>query len=167
MPAQVAVRRRWEFTCPVARIHQMKLPRIAHVANEAYGFETANGVQQVVYCLARAQAELGHAVAQSRGTTTRCMSLVTAQNRRCPHRCACSRQPVRLAALRAAAFALCRTRIAGRTGAGHGNPSSFTFISSTSPRMSHWRNILAAPGFRDCVTVHGGLFHAAMQLEVG
>jgi glycosyltransferase involved in cell wall biosynthesis len=37
--------------------------RIAHVTNEAFGFDTANGVQHVVYCLARAQAELGHVVA--------------------------------------------------------------------------------------------------------
>ena len=41
----------------------MKPLRIAHISNEAYGFETANGVQQVVYRLTRAQAELGHAVA--------------------------------------------------------------------------------------------------------
>ena len=37
--------------------------RIVHVSNEAYGFDTANGVQQVVYSLAAAQAKLGHAVA--------------------------------------------------------------------------------------------------------
>jgi glycosyltransferase involved in cell wall biosynthesis len=37
--------------------------RIAHVTNEPYGPESANGVQQAVYCLARAQAELGASVA--------------------------------------------------------------------------------------------------------
>jgi glycosyltransferase involved in cell wall biosynthesis len=37
--------------------------RIAHVTNEAFGLDTASGVQQAVYCLARAQAELGEAVA--------------------------------------------------------------------------------------------------------
>jgi glycosyltransferase involved in cell wall biosynthesis len=37
--------------------------RIAHVSNEAFGSETASGVQQAVYCLARAQAELGEGVA--------------------------------------------------------------------------------------------------------
>ena len=37
--------------------------RIAHITNEAFGLETANGVQQVVYYLARAQAATGQAVA--------------------------------------------------------------------------------------------------------
>ena len=37
--------------------------RIAHVTNEAFGLDTANGVQQAVYCLARAQAEIGESVA--------------------------------------------------------------------------------------------------------
>src|SRR4029453_14132694 len=37
--------------------------RIAHVTNEAFGLDTANGVQHVVYCLARAQAEIGNSVA--------------------------------------------------------------------------------------------------------
>jgi glycosyltransferase involved in cell wall biosynthesis len=37
--------------------------RIAHVANEPFGFETANGVQHAVYCLARAQAQTGESVA--------------------------------------------------------------------------------------------------------
>jgi glycosyltransferase involved in cell wall biosynthesis len=37
--------------------------RIVHVTNEPFGSLSANGVQQVVYSLARAQADLGHAVA--------------------------------------------------------------------------------------------------------
>src|SRR6185436_1704714 len=37
--------------------------RIAHISNEAFGLETASGVQQAVYCLARAQAEIGQAIA--------------------------------------------------------------------------------------------------------
>ena len=37
--------------------------RIVHVANESFGLDTANGVQHVVYCLARAQADLGESVA--------------------------------------------------------------------------------------------------------
>ena len=37
--------------------------RIAHISNEAFGLETASGVQQAVYCLARAQADVGQAVA--------------------------------------------------------------------------------------------------------
>ena len=37
--------------------------RIAHISNEAFGLETASGVQQAVYCLARAQADIGQAVA--------------------------------------------------------------------------------------------------------
>jgi glycosyltransferase involved in cell wall biosynthesis len=37
--------------------------RIAHVINEPFGLESANGVQQVVYCLALAQAEIGQSVA--------------------------------------------------------------------------------------------------------
>lgn len=37
--------------------------RIAHVANEAFGLDTANGVQHVVYCLAQAQADTNTSVA--------------------------------------------------------------------------------------------------------
>ena len=37
--------------------------RIAHVTNEPFGVESASGVQHVVYCLARAQAENGESVA--------------------------------------------------------------------------------------------------------
>src|SRR5262245_4136833 len=37
--------------------------RIAHVANEPFGLEMANGVQHAVYCLARAQAEARASVA--------------------------------------------------------------------------------------------------------
>ena len=37
--------------------------RIAHVSNEAFGLDTANGVQHVVNCLARSQADLGASVA--------------------------------------------------------------------------------------------------------
>lgn len=37
--------------------------RIAHVANEPFGLDTANGVQHVVHCLAAAQAELNESVA--------------------------------------------------------------------------------------------------------
>ncbi len=36
--------------------------RIVHVTNEAFGLDTANGVQHAVYCLARAQAGLGESV---------------------------------------------------------------------------------------------------------
>ncbi len=41
----------------------MRPLRIAHVVNEPFGAESANGVQQVVYCLAGAQSEIGQAVA--------------------------------------------------------------------------------------------------------
>lgn len=37
--------------------------RIAQITNEPYGFDTANGVQHVAYCLVRAQADQGDAVA--------------------------------------------------------------------------------------------------------
>jgi glycosyltransferase involved in cell wall biosynthesis len=37
--------------------------RIVHVTNETFGFDTANGVQHVVYCLAHAQAEMGESIA--------------------------------------------------------------------------------------------------------
>jgi glycosyltransferase involved in cell wall biosynthesis len=37
--------------------------RIAHVINEPFGLQTANGVQHAVYCLARAQSQLGESVA--------------------------------------------------------------------------------------------------------
>ena len=37
--------------------------RIAHVTNEPFGLQTANGVQHAVYCLARAQAQVGESVA--------------------------------------------------------------------------------------------------------
>jgi len=37
--------------------------RIAHIANEPFGIETASGIAQVVYCLARAEAEVGQSIA--------------------------------------------------------------------------------------------------------
>src|SRR5262245_37536354 len=37
--------------------------RIAHVTNEPFGLQTANGVQHAIYCLARAQAQVGESVA--------------------------------------------------------------------------------------------------------
>jgi len=37
--------------------------RIAHVTNEPFGLQTANGVQHAVYCLARAEAQVGESVA--------------------------------------------------------------------------------------------------------
>lgn len=43
--------------------HTREPLRIAHVTNEPFGLESPNGVQQVVYCLARAQADLGESVA--------------------------------------------------------------------------------------------------------
>src|SRR5215470_5206456 len=37
--------------------------RIAHVTNEPFGLQTANGVQHAVYSLAQAQAQVGESVA--------------------------------------------------------------------------------------------------------
>jgi glycosyltransferase involved in cell wall biosynthesis len=37
--------------------------RIAHVVNEPFGLESASGVQHAVYCLSRAQADIGQCVA--------------------------------------------------------------------------------------------------------
>ena len=37
--------------------------RIAHVVNEPFSPDSANGVQQVICCLAKSQADIGHSVA--------------------------------------------------------------------------------------------------------
>ena len=118
--------------------------RIAHVINEPFGAESANGVQQVVYCLARAQAEIGPS---SRGVLA---------GRRWR---ACARTRCRSDARESpATFA---PRAAGRPGNGcysdissrawptacwRGNPRLSTFTRSTSPKTSRWPPIFTTQG---------------------
>jgi glycosyltransferase involved in cell wall biosynthesis len=131
--------------------------RIAHVINEPFNLDSANGVQQVVYCLARAQAGIGQSVAVF------------------------SREGgVHLLGAEAT------PRVSGPVRAGYGwtlrqwllspylEPSLAEDVLAWHPDMLHFHSVhipqnvaLAAhvgrAGIPYCVTVHGGLFRAALR----
>ena len=138
----------------------MKSPRIAHIANEAYGFETANGVQQVVYCLARAQAELGHAVALFSRDDNAVHVIAD---------CAESALPTSRAVPSAGRRSL-RERLLSR----YVEHTLLAKVLAWQPEIVHFHSVhipqnvalaeyLGRARIPYCVTVHGGLFHAAMR----
>jgi glycosyltransferase involved in cell wall biosynthesis len=134
--------------------------RIAHVANEPFGAESTSGVQQAVYCLARAQAEMGHSVAvfsrddnevyvladhaegMLRGTTSRVAVPVRSLGERLLARYA---EPERAEAVLGWA------------------PTIVHFHSVHIPQNLALVPYLRHAGVPYCVTVHGALFDAAMQ----
>jgi len=133
--------------------------RIAHILNEPFGVESANGVQQVVYCLAQAQAEIGQSVAVfSRESGAHFLG----------------------------GSAKATPRIAGAVRAGGGTSLRQRFLSryleqdlaadvlAWQPEIVHFHSVhipqnvalaahFAGAGIPYCVTVHGGLFRAALQ----
>ena len=134
--------------------------RIAHIANEAYGFETANGVQQVVYCLTRAQAELGHAVALfSRDDNAvhvigDCAESALARSRAVPTGGSRSfREPLLALYLE---HTLLANVLAWR-------PEIVHFHSVHEPRNVALAPWLRRAGIPYCVTVHGALFPPALR----
>jgi glycosyltransferase involved in cell wall biosynthesis len=134
--------------------------RIAHVANEPFGLNVANGVQHVVYCLAQAQADLGAAVAvftrDDRG-----MHVFGPESAARPHHA--TRTP-------AGFGALMRRRLLAR----YFEPALAENLFAWSPNFVHFHSVhgpqnvvlaahLAGVAMPYCVTPHGALFPAALQ----
>jgi len=130
--------------------------RIAHVVNEPFSPDTANGVQQVIWCLARAQADLGHAVAVfSRDDDAR--YVLRDEGDQTPAR------PIRPGRS-------LRERLLTR----HFEPARAEQVLAWRPHIVHFHSVhipqnvaLAAylrhVGIPYCVTVHGGLFATALR----
>jgi glycosyltransferase involved in cell wall biosynthesis len=131
--------------------------RIAHVINEPFNMESANGVQHVVYCLARAQAAIGQSVAVF--SREGGMHLLGAE---------------------------ATPRVSRPVRAGHGGSLRQWLLSpyleqslaedvlAWHPDMLHFHSVhipqnvalaahLGRAGVPYCVTVHGGLFRAALR----
>ena len=134
--------------------------RIAHVANEAFGLETANGVQHVVYCLAHAQAEIGASVAVFTRDDRAVHVLSGGAEPAPPHvRTVCSGSDKSL-----------RERLLSR----YFERTLAEDVLAWQPDFVHFHSVhipqnialalhLARAGIPYCVTVHGGLFGAALQ----
>ena len=134
--------------------------RIAHITNEAFGLETANGVQQVVYCLARAQAETGQAVAVfSRDDHAVNVLHDNAESTPRTQRTMVSASNVSL-----------RQRTLSR----HFEQTLAKDLLAWQPDIVHFHSVhipqnvalaahLGDTGIAYCVTVHGALFRAALR----
>jgi glycosyltransferase involved in cell wall biosynthesis len=131
--------------------------RIAHVVNEPFSLDGANGVQQMVYCLARAQAEEGHAVAVfSRETGVHVLAGAHEGLRRVP-------------------FSLRRgTSLRDRLLTPYFERGLLEGVLTWQPDLVHFHSVhiprnvaLAAHVARAripyCVTIHGGLFGTALR----
>jgi glycosyltransferase involved in cell wall biosynthesis len=133
--------------------------RIAHIINEPFSLEGANGVQQVVYCLARALAEIGHSVAVfSREGGTH----VLEDSAEVRPRTSATVLPARGTSLRQ------------RFLAQYLEPNLVEDIRTWQPDILHFHSVhipqnvalaayLGRAGIPYCVTVHGGLFRAALR----
>jgi glycosyltransferase involved in cell wall biosynthesis len=134
--------------------------RIAHIVNDAFSLESANGVQQMVYCLVSAQVALGQSVAVfSREGGVRLLGIGAEVippfgSRAVP--------PERGSSLPQRALSFCVERrlsddvLAWR-------PDIVHFHSVHIPRNVSLAARLSRAGVPYCVTVHGGLFRAALQ----
>ena len=134
--------------------------RIAHITNEAFGLETANGVQQTVYCLARAQAEIGQAVAVfSRDDHAVNVLADDAESTSHTQRTVASAANVSL-----------RQRALSR----HFEKTLAEDVLAWQPDIVHFHSVhipqnvalaahLGGVGIAYCVTVHGALFRAALR----
>lgn len=133
--------------------------RIAHVVNEPFGPESANGVQQVVYCLARAQAEGNHSVAVfSREEGTRIVGAGSDAPRPAT----------------AAVHGPSEGSLRGRILARYSEPDLVGTVLAWQPDIVHFHSVhipqnvafaadLSRARVPYCVTVHGALFRAALQ----
>ena len=132
--------------------------RIAHVANEPFRPESANGVQQMVYCLARAQSELGQAVA----VFSREDGIASAGKRRRRQRHARRHRCTRSARSGIG----CCPAIVNRPWPrmlSLGQPDIVHFHSVHIPRNVALAAHLVRSGIPYCVTRHGALFPPALQ----
>jgi len=134
--------------------------RIAHVANEVFGVRTANGVQHVVYSLAHAQAELGQSVVvftrDDRG-----MHVVGGSHPPASPRPAIEPERPRASARQRLLSTYFEPSLADGVLAWH--TDIVHFHSVHIPQNVALAAHLARIGIRYCVTVHGGLFPAALR----
>jgi glycosyltransferase involved in cell wall biosynthesis len=133
--------------------------RVAHVVNEPFSLESANGVQQVVYCLARAQADLGASVAVfSRESGVHILAGGPVGPRPRPSGGERPRGvPVRQLLL----SRYLESDLAGLVLAWQ--PHILHFHSVHIPRNVALADHLGCARVPYCVTVHGGLFREALQ----
>jgi glycosyltransferase involved in cell wall biosynthesis len=135
--------------------------RVAHVANEPFGVDAANGVQHVVFSLARALGDLGDSVA------------VFTRDDRAVHIFGSDSEPARQTSSGARPGAPAGT-IRDRLLARHAEPALAEAIEAWRPDIVHFhsvhipRNIFLASrlrlgGIPYCLTVHGALFPAALR----
>jgi glycosyltransferase involved in cell wall biosynthesis len=131
--------------------------RVAHVINEPFRLASANGVQQVVYCLAHAQAELGGPVAVlSREDGVHLLGR-SEETRHTPGIHCRRTGSIRHRLLsRYADEALAEGVLAWR-------PDIVHFHSIHIPRNVALAAHLVRSGIPYCVTTHGGLFPAALE----
>lgn len=134
--------------------------RIAHVVNEPFSPDSANGVQQVIWSLARSQAEIGHSVAVF-SRDDRAMHVLRNDSD-------VGRRHPRHADRRSNGWL--RARLLAR----HFEPALAHDLLSWQPEIVHFHSVhipqnvaLAAHlrhvGVPYCVTLHGGLFAAALR----
>ena len=131
--------------------------RIAHVVNEPFSPESANGVQQVVYCLGRSQAEIGQSVAVfSRGGGVHFLGGAAA--------------PRIAGTVPSRGGVSLRQRCLSR----YLEQNLAEDVLAWQPEIVHFHSIhipqnvalaahLGRAGIPYCVTVHGGLFPAALR----
>ena len=134
--------------------------RIAHVVNEPFGFESASGVQQVIHCLARAQAEIGEAVA----VFSRDDNAVNVLGEGADSTPA---TPIKVSAR-------CDSSLRERFLSRYLERELAEHVLAWQPDMVHFHSVhipqnvalaavLRQVGIPYCVTVHGGLFGAALR----
>ena len=133
--------------------------RIAHVVNEPFSGESASGVQQAVYCLAGAQVGIGESVAVFSRESG--VHLLDAGAERCPGTPdATRRNPGTSLRGRLLWRYLRREFTDGVLG---WSPDIVHFHSVHIPENVALAETLTAAGVPYCVTVHGGLFAAALR----
>ena len=133
--------------------------RIAHVTNEAFGFDTANGVQHMVYALAHAQADLGESVAVF-SRDDQAVNVLRSD----------AEAPARATVVGDAPPAWLRQRVLSR----YLEERLSQQVLMWQPHIVHFHSVhipenvaladqLVRRAIPYCVTVHGALFHHALQ----
>jgi glycosyltransferase involved in cell wall biosynthesis len=131
--------------------------RIAQITNEPYGFDTANGVQHVAYCLVRALAENGDAVA------------LFTRDDHAVHLFGGAKQPSGRHPTVAPGTSI-RERVLRR----YFEPTLAADVLAWQPDVVHFHSIhvpqnvvlasyLRRCGIPYCVTIHGALFRSALE----
>jgi glycosyltransferase involved in cell wall biosynthesis len=134
--------------------------RIAHVVNEPFNPDSASGVQQVICCLAQSQADMGQSVAVFSRDDRAMYEVGTAS----------ASTPPDPQVVKARSKSSLRERLLAR----HFEPALAADVLAWQPQIVHFHSVhipqnvalaahLRSVGTPYCVTVHGGLFRAAMR----